>query len=202
MIFLYLKPKHFSRIPKKEKVVLLLLLFVLMLFFVNLFFTPARKLNNLQQTEIHIFNAYRNDKFSHGDSSASYTIKANECSYYLNVPYRSAEHDKFIADIEGDLLGGRINSASVVVTTKQTILDKIRNRYDILSLSIDGIEYLSIETSRRTLVWEYIGAWFFFLLLTVLFIGYAFLLVVGYDVIGYGNKKDKKPFRANHKKKQ
>lgn len=80
----------------------------------------------------------------------------------------SEEYAIFLDRLESDLLAGDIKSISATVATRQELDSWIRGQYRILAFSVDGIEYLSVESTKKHLIKNDIGAFFAFLLYGIL----------------------------------
>lgn len=192
MVLPQFKSKNLSRVPRKQAINCFFFIVIIILLFINLFSPNLNMLKNMQHINITIGKlediSYAGSRHS---TNRQYVIHTAECSYYFEFPTFSDEHIRF-NNIESEILNGEINSVSITVTTKQTFLDKIHNRYRILKLDIDGTEYLSISTSKKLLLWEYIGGWIGFLLIGLIATLYIVITVIGYDILVFRPIKRKK----------
>ena len=183
--------KRLGRVPRKTALLCVLFGIMILLLFLNLLFPETDMLNHTHSSEITINEIYQ--PFSGKNrSSATFIISTEECKYYFVMPFFSDEYNYFRDNVEKKLFDRQINSVSVIVTTKQTWQDRILNRYRILSLSINGVECLSIDTSKADLVSNYIGAWFAFLLIGGCFAAYIVITAICYGVLELSGKTKKK----------
>lgn len=169
-LFLQFNAKRFETMSKKRKLMWLVIVIVFLFFLLRLFYPETHILHKTEQIEINVVNAVHIQSFSRNSelSTKTYKIESNDMVYYFTFPTFSKDYDMFRDHVENDLLNGRIKMISAVVATEQALEDRIYGRYRILAFDVDGIGYLSIESTKRVLIEHDIGELLGFLLCGIL----------------------------------
>ena len=169
-LFLQFNAKRFETMSKKRKLMWLVIVIVFLFFLLRLFYPETHILHKTEQIEINVVNAFHIKSFSRNSelSTKTYKIESNDMVYYFTFPTFSKEYDMFRDHVENDLLNGRIKTISAVVATEQALEDRIYGRYRILAFDVDGIGYLSIESTKRVLIEHDIGELLGFILCGIL----------------------------------
>ena len=169
-LFLQFNAKRFETMSKKRKLMWLVIVIVFLFFLLRLFYPETHILHKTEQIEINVVNAFHIQSFSRNSelSTKTYKIESNDMVYYFTFPTFSKDYDMFRDHVENDLLNGRIKMISAVVATEQALEDRIYGRYRILAFDVDGIGYLSIESTKRVLIEHDIGEFLGFLLCGIL----------------------------------
>lgn len=162
--------KRFKSMSKKRKLIWLLIVIIFLFLLFRLFFSEMRTLIKTQQIEIRVENAVYIPSISKHSalSSEMYKIESDDAVYYFTFCPFSEEYAIFLDRLESDLLAGDIKSISATVATRQELDSWIRGQYRILAFSVDGIEYLSVESTKKHLIKNDMGAFFAFLLCGIL----------------------------------
>ena len=139
---------------KKQKFSWLICVILFLHFLLCLFFPEIHTLQKAKRIEINVVKATEIQSYSMHSSLSykMYKIESNDAVYHFSFPTFSKEYDIFRDNVENELLNGRIKTISAVVATRQVLWDRIRGQHRILAFSVNEIDYLSVEFTKKRLI--------------------------------------------------
>ena len=184
-----------NKLKTKHIVIGVLVLLINIILIANLFRGPDRMLRNCQLTDIPIDSFYEDMSRTRVHSRTDrYIMISGDTKYYVSFPASIFElKNNRLRDEELNKLQ---NETPIVITasvsTKQTFTEWIHRKHRIYAFSVDGTEYLDIQTSKDILIEYYAGVWLGVILIgAVCNIG-LFLFLICDDVLQLKKPKRRK----------